>query len=72
MQDPHIYCDRKIIKCSVCGARDDYSFNNTAHFLLLLLQKASRIVNTTLLIALSVKNAIKWLETIRIYIFITK
>lgn len=32
MQDPHIYCDRKIIKCSVCGAWDDYSFNNTAHF----------------------------------------
>ena len=32
MEKPHIYCDRKIIKCSVCEARDDYSFNDTQHF----------------------------------------
>lgn len=32
MTEPHIYCDRKTIKCSVCGAQDDYSFNDTQHF----------------------------------------
>lgn len=32
MEKPHIYCDRKTIKCSVCGAQDDYSFNDTEHF----------------------------------------
>ncbi|MDM1334755.1 hypothetical protein HXZ93_01680 [Acinetobacter pseudolwoffii] len=35
MEQPHIYCDRKIIKCSVCGAWDDYSFNDTQHFYLI-------------------------------------
>ncbi|UHT65345.1 hypothetical protein [Acinetobacter lwoffii] len=35
MEKPHIYCDRKIIKCSVCGAWDDYSFNDTQHFYLI-------------------------------------
>jgi len=32
MDKPHIYCDRKIIKCSVCGAQDNYSFNTTKNF----------------------------------------
>jgi hypothetical protein len=35
MEKPHIYCDRKIIKCSVCGAQDDYSFNATKHFFII-------------------------------------
>lgn len=32
MQKPHIYCNREIIKCSICGAQDDYSFNDSKHF----------------------------------------
>lgn len=32
MTEPYIYCDREIIKCSICGVQDSYSFNDTRHF----------------------------------------
>ena len=32
MSESYIYCDRKIIKCSICGVQDNYSFNDTRHF----------------------------------------
>ena len=68
MNEAYIYCDRKIIKCSVCEAQDDYSFNDTQQFSIIAAAEATH--GRYSIESIKCKNCNKVAKTVRIPILL--